>query len=196
VSGISLTKKEICALHWKKNAAQSLQVDTVAKQYEQDSVQTFATKPQIDPADPTCQHPARSYNNTEGASVAEPCRKHGMSDALFYKWRYGGLEVSEAKRLRVLEEESTELKRLLAEAMLKHWSWFKRSSLTEDRDSEASRANLVIWLVNDGLDWRRPFGLRQKPTQKNQRNRTNRGQPDKPQSITKSCTQRTRKPRY
>ena len=77
-------------------------------------MQTFATKPQIDPADPTWQHPARSYNNTEGASVAEPCRKHGMSDALFYKWRYRGLEVSEAKRLRVLEEESTELKRLLA----------------------------------------------------------------------------------
>jgi putative transposase len=55
-----------------------------------------------------------------GASVAELCRRHGMSDATFYKWKskYGGLEVSEAKRLRVLEEENTKLKRLLADAML------------------------------------------------------------------------------
>jgi putative transposase len=55
-----------------------------------------------------------------GATVAELCRKHGMSDATFYKWksRYGGLEVSEAKRLRVMEEENIKLKRLLAEAML------------------------------------------------------------------------------
>lgn len=55
-----------------------------------------------------------------GAAVAELCRKHGMSDATFYKWKskYGGLEVSEAKRLRALEEENTKLKRLFAEAML------------------------------------------------------------------------------
>ena len=48
------------------------------------------------------------------------CRKHGISDATFYKWkaRYGGLEVSEAKRLRALEDENGKLKRLLAEAML------------------------------------------------------------------------------
>ncbi len=55
-----------------------------------------------------------------GAPVAELCRKHGMSDATFYTWKskYGGLEVSEAKRLRALEAENTKLKRLLAEAML------------------------------------------------------------------------------
>jgi putative transposase len=55
-----------------------------------------------------------------GVSVAELCRKHGMSDASFYKWkaRYGGLEVSEAKRLKSLEDENTRLKRLLADAML------------------------------------------------------------------------------
>jgi len=55
-----------------------------------------------------------------GASTAEVCRKHGISDATFYKWkaRYGGLEVSEAKRLRALEDENGKLKRLLAEAML------------------------------------------------------------------------------
>ena len=55
-----------------------------------------------------------------GRGVAELCRKYGMSDATFYKWRskYGGLEVSEAKRLRSLELENTKLKRLLADAML------------------------------------------------------------------------------
>ena len=48
------------------------------------------------------------------------CRKHGISDATFYKWkaRYGGLEVSEARRLKALEDENAKLKRLLAEAML------------------------------------------------------------------------------
>jgi putative transposase len=48
------------------------------------------------------------------------CRKHGISDATFYKWkaRFGGLEVSEARRLRALEDENRRLKKLLAEAML------------------------------------------------------------------------------
>ena len=55
-----------------------------------------------------------------GFGAAELCRKYGISDATFYKWRskYGGLEVSEAKRLRSLEAENAKLKRLLAEAML------------------------------------------------------------------------------
>ena len=55
-----------------------------------------------------------------GMTAAELCRKHGISDATFYKWRskYGGLEVSEAKRLKALEEENRKLKRLLAEQML------------------------------------------------------------------------------
>jgi putative transposase len=55
-----------------------------------------------------------------GVSVADLCRKHGVSDATFYKWkaRYGGLEVSEAKRLRALEDENGRLKRMLADAML------------------------------------------------------------------------------
>jgi putative transposase len=55
-----------------------------------------------------------------GLSAAELCRKHGISDATFYKWRsrFGGMEVSEAKRLRALEEENGKLKRLLADAML------------------------------------------------------------------------------
>ena len=55
-----------------------------------------------------------------GAKTVEVCRKHGISDATFYKWkaRYGGMEVSEARRLKALEDENTKLKRLLADAML------------------------------------------------------------------------------
>ena len=55
-----------------------------------------------------------------GLSATELCRKHGISDATFYKWRskYGGMEVSEAKRLKALEEENARLKKLLAELMM------------------------------------------------------------------------------
>ena len=55
-----------------------------------------------------------------GAATADVCRKHGVSSATFYKWKakYGGLEVSEAKRLRSLEDENRRLKKLLAETML------------------------------------------------------------------------------
>jgi putative transposase len=55
-----------------------------------------------------------------GVATAEMCRKHRISDATFYKWkvRYGGLEVSEARRLKALENENARLERLLAEAML------------------------------------------------------------------------------
>ena len=55
-----------------------------------------------------------------GAKTAELCRKHGISSATFYKWKakYGGLEVSDAKRLKAPEDENAKLKKLLAEAML------------------------------------------------------------------------------
>ena len=55
-----------------------------------------------------------------GVPVAELCRKHGVSDASIYKWKakFGGMEVSEAKRLKQLEDENAKLKRLLADAML------------------------------------------------------------------------------
>src|SRR5215204_3809675 len=55
-----------------------------------------------------------------GLTATELCRRYGVSDATFYKWRskYGGMEVSEAKRLKSLEEENGKLKRLLADAML------------------------------------------------------------------------------
>jgi putative transposase len=54
------------------------------------------------------------------ARAADLCRKHGISSATFYKWKakYGGLEVSDARRLKALEEENARLKKLLAEAML------------------------------------------------------------------------------
>lgn len=55
-----------------------------------------------------------------GTKTADVCRKHGISGATFYKWKgkYGGLDVSEARRLKTLEDENTKLKKLLAEAML------------------------------------------------------------------------------
>jgi putative transposase len=55
-----------------------------------------------------------------GMSTADVCRKHGVSSATFYKFkaRYGGLEVSDARRLKALEDEHGKLKKLLAEAML------------------------------------------------------------------------------
>jgi putative transposase len=55
-----------------------------------------------------------------GAKTADVCRKHGISEASFDKWKskYGGMEVSEAERLKALEEENAKLKKLLADAML------------------------------------------------------------------------------
>jgi putative transposase len=55
-----------------------------------------------------------------GRSVAELCRRHGMSSATFYAWKakYGGMDVSEARRLKALEDENAKLKRLYADAML------------------------------------------------------------------------------
>jgi putative transposase len=55
-----------------------------------------------------------------GVPVADLCRKHGLSSPTFYKWKakYGGLDVSEARRLKALEDENAKLKRLLADAML------------------------------------------------------------------------------
>ena len=55
-----------------------------------------------------------------GMKTADVCRKHGISEATFYKYKakYGGMGVSEARRLKVLEDENARLKKLLAEAML------------------------------------------------------------------------------
>lgn len=55
-----------------------------------------------------------------GVSTADVCRKHEISSSMFYAWKakFGGMDVSEAKRLKALEDENAKLKRLLAEAML------------------------------------------------------------------------------
>ena len=55
-----------------------------------------------------------------GVAVKELCRRHGFSDASYYLWRrkFGGLDVSDAKRLKALEQENARLKKLLAEAVL------------------------------------------------------------------------------
>jgi len=57
-----------------------------------------------------------------GVPVKELCRKHGFSEASYYLWRskFGGMEVSDAKRLKALEAENAKLKKLLAEAMLEN----------------------------------------------------------------------------
>ncbi len=58
----------------------------------------------------------------KGVPVKELCRKHGFSEASFYLWRskFGGLDVSDAKRLKSLEAENSKLKKLLAESMLEN----------------------------------------------------------------------------
>jgi len=55
-----------------------------------------------------------------GVKTADVCRKHGVSQGTFYKWKakFGGLEVSDARKLRALEDENAKLKKLLAEQML------------------------------------------------------------------------------
>jgi len=58
----------------------------------------------------------------KGVAVKELCRKHGFSEASYYLWRskYGGMDVSDAKRLKALEIENARLKKLLAESMLEN----------------------------------------------------------------------------
>jgi len=55
-----------------------------------------------------------------GLGAKDLCRKHGISDATFYKWRskYGGMDVSDARKLKALEDENRKLKKLLAETLL------------------------------------------------------------------------------
>lgn len=57
-----------------------------------------------------------------GMKIADLCRTHGISDVTFYNWRskYGGMEVSDAKRLKQLEDENRKLKQMLADAMLEN----------------------------------------------------------------------------
>jgi putative transposase len=57
-----------------------------------------------------------------GLPVKELCRRHGFSEASYYAWRnkFGGMDISDAKRLKALEAENTRLKRLLAESLLEN----------------------------------------------------------------------------
>lgn len=57
-----------------------------------------------------------------GVALKDLCRRHGFSEASYYLWRskYGGMDVSDAKRLKVLESENARLKKLLAESMLEN----------------------------------------------------------------------------
>ena len=68
-----------------------------------------------------CQSPPDvKTTGRPGAATADVCRNHGISSATFYKWKakFGGLDVSDAKRLKALENENAKLKKLLAETML------------------------------------------------------------------------------
>ena len=68
-----------------------------------------------------------------GVKTADLCRKHGISEASFYNWKskYGGLEVSDAKRLKGLESENARLKKLLADAMLDNATRRRATSCAE-----------------------------------------------------------------
>jgi len=77
----------------------------------------FGSKPAFEPEE---QIIAILKEQEAGMATADVCRRHGIRSATFYKWKskYGGLEVSEVRCLRTLEEENARLKKLLAEAML------------------------------------------------------------------------------
>ena len=95
-----------------------------------------------------------------GMPVAEICRRHGISDATFYTWRsrYGGMEVSDARRLKALEEENRKLKKLLAEAMLDVCDAARgtRKKLL----TPSARRTAVTWAIEEkGYSQRRACGL-------------------------------------
>src|SRR5215471_17348614 len=96
-----------------------------------------------------------------GAKTADVCRKYGISSATFYKWKakYGGLEVSDAKRLKSLEDENAKPKKLLAEAelnkaMLKEIAAKRCKVLRRDDDdscvnvSGLSRVDCAAWCAS------------------------------------------------
>ncbi len=84
-----------------------------------------------------------------GAKGADLCRKYGMSEATLYNWKakYGGLDVSEAKRLKALEDENAKLKRLLADAMLDAAAlksfWKKMVGPAAKREARRSSSDVV-----------------------------------------------------
>ena len=95
----------------------------------------------------------------KGMAVKELCRKHGFSDASYYLWRskYGGMDVSDAKRLKALEAENARLKRLLADAMLENE--VTKEALTKKMVAAPARRELVRWMGTRGLSERRCLGV-------------------------------------
>ncbi|GJE19535.1 IS3 family transposase ISMex1 [Methylobacterium marchantiae] len=81
-----------------------------------------------------------------GLPVAEICRSHGISDATLYTWRslYGGMEVSDARRLKALDEENRKLKKLLAETMLDVATLREAVGKTSD-----ARRTAVSWAIEE-----------------------------------------------
>ena len=81
----------------------------------------------------------------KGVPVKELCRRHGFSDASYYLWRskYGGMDVSDAKRLKSLESENTRLKKLLAESMLEN-------EVTREALRKKSRTKTRTWYRSTG----------------------------------------------
>ncbi|MFD1304194.1 IS3 family transposase [Methylobacterium marchantiae] len=95
-----------------------------------------------------------------GLPVAEICRRHGISDATFYTWRsrFGGMEVSDARRLKALDEENRKLKKLLAEAMLDVATL--REALGKKLLTPSARRTVVSWAIEEkGYSQRRACGL-------------------------------------
>jgi putative transposase len=82
-----------------------------------------------------------------GSKTVEVCRRHGVTEATFYKWKakYGGMEVSDARRLKALEDENAKLKRLLAEAT-RHG----RQQTAEPRDGAPARVADYFVAVGGG----------------------------------------------
>ena len=76
-----------------------------------------------------------------GAQIRELCRKHGITETTFFRWRgkYGGLQVSEAKRLRALEDENRRLKKLVADLSLDN-AMLKKKWWDESGDHQAAAA--------------------------------------------------------
>src|SRR5215213_7310758 len=84
-----------------------------------------------------------------GLSAGDVCRKHGISDATFYKWRsrFGGMEISDARKLKALEEENRKLKKLLAETMLDPSTL--KEMLAKKLLTPSLRKRAVTWAVKE-----------------------------------------------
>jgi putative transposase len=95
-----------------------------------------------------------------GSAVADICRKHGISDATLYNWRnrYGGMEVSDARRLKALDDENRKLKKLLAESMLDVATL--REGARKKLLKPGSRRAFVNWAIGEkSYSQRRACGL-------------------------------------